>query len=132
MEIEVRQQDGVFATAFVEKVTPDGISVSYEGGWKEDETVPFEQCRAVLSPSSPLTNIKQGDTIDALIKRNDISVWQKVKVKDIKVLLKAMENHYSVALPFRVRLPSLKVLRVLRRTKSSLLIDVATSAKLPL
>jgi fragile X mental retardation protein len=92
MEIEVRQQDGVFATAFVEKVTPDGISVSYEGGWKEDETVPFEQCRAVLSPSSPLTNIKQGDTIDALIKRNDISVWQKVKVKDIKGSFAVVES----------------------------------------
>lgn len=86
----MRQTDGVYAKALVEKVTSDGISVSYEGGWRADETVPFEQCRAVLSQPSPVNNLKAGDVVDALFKRDgDVLVWQKAKVRDIKVCMSA-------------------------------------------
>lgn len=89
MEIEVKQSSGVFVKAFVQKVSDQGVQIVYENNWKSSELVPFDKCRAVLSETNACNkSFQQNDIIEAFIKQTgfpDLSAWQKVKVREIKV-----------------------------------------------
>ena len=93
MEIEVSQPSGVYARAFVEQLTQNGVLVSYENSSKPAEMCPFDRCRCVLTEgkSNAPSAFKAGDMIEAFMQQtsgdqqNNFSAWQKAKVKDIKV-----------------------------------------------
>ncbi|KAI6227189.1 Agenet-like domain-containing protein [Aphelenchoides besseyi] len=86
MEIEVRQQNNLYANAVVRKLNESGIHVSYEGQWKNDETVPFDQCRAVLRPETTKPEFKKNDVIEACFqaKGQPCRLWQKVRINDVR------------------------------------------------
>ncbi|CAD5233784.1 unnamed protein product [Bursaphelenchus xylophilus] len=83
MEVEIQQKKGGFAKAKVLTVEDKTIKVRYLGQDKE-ETVPLTQCRAVTSSNVPKVDYKPGDVIEAFIKGDSESLWQKVKVREIK------------------------------------------------
>lgn len=88
MDIEVQQKEGYFVEATIVSLDSKGLTVHYRNDWKDDETVSYSQCRVVNLPSAAKQPFKAGDVIEALIKRTSepqIPVWQKVKVRDIKV-----------------------------------------------
>lgn len=90
MEIEVKQPNGVFAKAFIKSIAPEALEVSYDGDFKPNETVSYEDCRVVQAKEGvPQNNngLKPGDQVEAYMKQpgTDTSAWQKAKLKDIKV-----------------------------------------------
>lgn len=89
MEIEVKQPNNVFVKAFLKSISPDSLDITYEGGFKPDETVSYEDCRVVqLKEGATSNNLKPGDQIETYMKQpgTEISAWQKAKIKDIKVI----------------------------------------------
>lgn len=92
MEIEVRQDNGMYANAKVKVVTPEIPSVVYKNGWKPDETVSYEKCRALRtkptgnSIKQETPNFNQGDTVEAYVKLpdNQVHCWAKATIRDIK------------------------------------------------
>lgn len=90
MEIEVKQSDGAFVKAYVKSIAPDSLEVTYEGGWKPDEKIEYENCRVskvTNKKSTSNANFKQGDEVEACLKLKDGEVhqWKKAKIRDIKV-----------------------------------------------
>ncbi|KAI1724232.1 KH domain-containing protein [Ditylenchus destructor] len=92
MEIEVSQPSGVYAKAFVEQVTQNGVLVSYDNNSRPAEMCPFDKCRYVFTEgkSNAPSTFKAGDLVEAFMQQssgdqqNTFCAWQKAKVKDIK------------------------------------------------
>lgn len=92
MEIEVKQSDGAFVKASVKEIKPDSLEVKYEGDWKPDEVVKYEDCRiSKVGTKKTTSNVafKKGDEIEASLKQNggEVHQWKKAKVREIKVRL---------------------------------------------
>lgn len=93
MEIEVKQANGVYVNAEVKSILPDKLMISYKNGYKPDEFVPYENCRIVKkkpdmnNPTQEAPNFEVDDVVEAYIKQanSDVSGWQQVKIKTIKV-----------------------------------------------
>lgn len=91
MEIEVRQNDGTFAKAFVQAIEEDGITVAYPQQWKPNETLAYDQTRAVLTDKPLKKEFKNGDTFEAYYKKSGqpTELWQTVRMRDTKVDIKS-------------------------------------------
>lgn len=109
MEIEVKQPSGVFVKAYVKAISSESLEVTYEGGWKPDETVSYDDCRAAIVKDGQTvnTNLKPNDQVEAYMKQpgTEFSAWQKAKVRDIKVcflklLNLSFENFFKILLIF--------------------------------
>ncbi|VIO99991.1 KH domain containing protein [Brugia malayi] len=110
MEIEVRQDNGLFYKAFVKSIKTDTVIVSYGNDAKIEE-VKFDDCR--LPPrSGKAETLKVGDTVEALMKQEDDAVfgWQIAKIKELKGDLAAIE---SVEGPHHMDIVSLEHIRTL-------------------
>lgn len=96
MEIEVRQNTGVYFKAFVRSIKPDCIIVSYDNDSTQTDEVKFEDCR--LPPRAPKVSenaLKVGDVVEALMKQKDpenAMGWQKAKIRELKGELAAVES----------------------------------------
>lgn len=113
MEIEVRQNNGVFLKAFVKLIKNESIVVSYDGDSAHAEEVKYEECRfpprsAKFLPGS----LKVGDITEALMKQDDEKVfgWQKARIKELRGELAAVE---SVEGPSRMDIVPFERLRLL-------------------
>lgn len=87
MNVEVQHKD-FFAPAQVVRVQEKSLAVSYDDKWKQDESVPYSQCRAVITSAPRKLQFSPGDQVEAFFKRSvepTISAWQKGKVREIKV-----------------------------------------------
>lgn len=88
MEVEVKQPNGIFLKALVKAVTPEHLLVSFDGGSKPDEKVPYENCRVVkIRDKKDSAEFKTGDFVEAHVKQpnSEMQGWQKMKIRDIKV-----------------------------------------------
>uniref|UniRef100_A0A914C0C4 Uncharacterized protein n=1 Tax=Acrobeloides nanus TaxID=290746 RepID=A0A914C0C4_9BILA len=93
MEIEVKQSDGAFVKAYVKAIMPAFIEVTYEGEWKPDEKVEYENCR-LPKVTNKKSNFKAGDEIEACLKQTNSEVhqWKKAKIRDIKGTFAVVET----------------------------------------
>jgi hypothetical protein len=87
MEIEVRQDDGLYAKARIQKISEANVIVSYPNQWKQSEEVSYDRIRAVLTESQPKCDFKRGETFEAYFKKGNqpTEMWQEVKLRDNKV-----------------------------------------------
>lgn len=94
MEIEVKQNNGVFYKAAVKSIKADSIAVSYGNDSNRIDEVKFEDCRLPPRPAKAgEMTLKVGDTIEALMKQDEnIMGWQKSRIKELKGELAAVES----------------------------------------
>ncbi|CAD5230001.1 unnamed protein product [Bursaphelenchus okinawaensis] len=83
MQVEVQQKKGGFAKAKVLNIDDKKIKVQFVDSGNVD-SVPFTQCRAVITANPRKEEYKTGDLIEAYIKSEPESVWHKVAVRQIK------------------------------------------------
>lgn len=114
MEIEVRQNSGVYYKAFVKSIKEDSILVTYDNESKQTEEVQFEDCRLAPRPAKPgEMTLKVGDIVEALMKQSDsdnVMGWQKAKIKELRGELAAVESTEG---PSRMDIVSFERIRIL-------------------
>lgn len=114
MEIEVRQNTGVYFKAFVKSIKNESIAVSYDGDSVHTEEVKYEECRfPPRCTKFSAGSLKVGDIIEALMKQDEDKVfgWQKARIKELRGELAAVESVEGPGrmdiVPFeRLRLPT--------------------------